>query len=121
MNLTKEFQCSARMTGNSFGPSFPRLYPSRGQLDETLEVIRCWSLLSAGVPDLFPRFMGLPVIAVVEKLDAPQVLFVPNGIFRREGLTLLGDLTEAVPGWVAERVGEPAGDIGIRGKRALRK
>jgi len=85
------------MSGDSLRPAFARFYSRSRQLDESLEVIRGRSFLSAGVPDLFPGLVGFPLVAVIEELDAPKVLFMPRRILRRQRLTFLGDMAEAVP------------------------
>src|SRR5687767_12760251 len=101
------------MLGDSFHPAFPRFHPRCRQLDQPLEIVRCCPSTATGVPDLLPDFMGFPVVAVVEKLNAPQVCLVAIRIVRRQRLARLWSLTKAMPRRVAQRMRKLTRDIGV--------
>src|SRR5258708_2842142 len=71
------------------------------------------------MPQRFPGFVGLPVVPVIEEVDAVEVglALLPSDLIR--GVGALGANPEAVSARVAKRVRRAAGNVGVRRQRQI--
>lgn len=121
LHIAKQSRSSASVAGDSLRTALPRFHPSRGQFDQPLQIVRRHSLATAGMPDLFPRFMSFPVVAMIEQLNAPEVLFVLHGILGCQRLAGLDGNSKAVPSRIAKRMWKHSRNVGVDGKLTIGK
>jgi len=71
--LSKQLRRPQRRASNAVLISFPRLHTGCRQLDQRLQEIRRLARATARMPHPLPCFMRLPVVTVIEQIDAEQV------------------------------------------------
>ncbi len=113
-DLTKELLGTASVGGHSGGIAFSHFDPGGGEFDECFEEVGDGTGSVGGVPQRLPDFVSFPVITVIEKFDAAQILGRGLPVGGINGLGLRDAHAEAVAGGIADGVREMAGNVGVR-------
>jgi hypothetical protein len=69
-HLLKQFFGARGVASNAAWPPLSRFKAGGGQADQRLEKLTRWAFSSTSMPQGLPRFVRLPVVAVVEQVNS---------------------------------------------------
>src|SRR5262249_73421 len=99
-----------RMGEHSRWFTFEVLHTSSRQLDQPLEERRCRSRASGRVPETFPGLVCLPVEAVIEQIEAAEVIVPVHPAVSIDCAGRNKDTPERMPRWITHWMRSTPGD-----------
>src|SRR5207244_8374401 len=91
----------------------PNFDTGRSQLDEALQEPADGPRPPASVPQTFPNFMGFPIVAMVEKINAIQVRPARMPLIRVQRIRAMRLYAEAMSARIADWMRKKARDVRI--------
>src|SRR5262249_58059901 len=116
-HLLEQLRRPAGVIADALRLAHANLHAGSGELDESLEVVGGPSTPATGVPQPFPDLVRLPVVTVVEQVDAVQVRLALLPTLSIRGIRALGRSPEAMSVRVAGPLREASRHKGIGRQR----
>lgn len=118
-SLLEQFGCSPGVPLHAPRVLLAGLHPRRSQFDQPLQKPAGAASAAACEPQPFPTLVGLPVVAVIEQIDAVQVRSADLPPIWFEKFSRWGVGTKAMTPGVAERMREAPGNKRVRRQRLI--